>query len=808
MTASKGSFVQLRQTLRPARAAVAIDRDDPYWLHSIVRLIEQLTMTWGGSSALIVPVTDAGDVDQNIWDLVRVQDPDIWGVYQHSFTALLLADPAEFERQLELLTQRRLSEGGGNPAEIREALRSAMLNRSGGLVDPISPALLDRLAKWTGISTGVDGRVDIEYLAADAEVGERHHLTAVAALEPLPPTVTTLDLDLLPMDLSMSLRAMGGALDEPSRDHFAARGVNIETVKLRPDDVGAVLAHAWGIRNWFGSTVTDADTGSSIDLRELFSQLPASLPTVGCLPVRRFSPGAETYPVTVVVGDEIEDFAYSLAQMRCTGRSIWLPTSALDDLDDPTVRGVVRTLSRSGQSSFGDRPVMLCSLSEPAVDLSSLASAITDAALPNNRPTVEFGAPTPPPERILSLVDRRHYDVQLDELVSETEMQRGVPLVVPSEVDSSDPSALKWWIDIRNGERVLPPRSALNQSVAPRHSGTYSYEIVRSADGAIAFSSHTTGLVIAGARRDDALVRPRLRFPNASDVFAVLFKRSGIDATTSDKGRFQNQTMALWGGLDLLASDLDDVNISELLNGWLATSSDGSEPGMFAQQRRFLTFDDCAAVSGLDADTTRSVLDRYLNTGIVRRGHVLRCDFCRHLDWYPLDAVGRTFTCHRCESSNTPSTQGTPTSTHEITVAYDLSEVVYQFLQNNGHVPVLALQRLAQQSRSFMFAPEMQLDDPSNAQRMELDLLAMADGRIIVGEAKRSQRLADTLTNERSVLTRVLRAAEHATADRIVLATTTTWRDETKQVIDQALGTSRFEIQLLEDLGPQPESNG
>jgi len=71
---------------------------------------------------------------------------------------------------------------------------------------------------------------------------------------------------------------------------------------------------------------------------------------------------------------------------------------------------------------------------------------------------------------------------------------------------------------------------------------------------------------------------------------------------------------------------------------------------------------------------------------------------------------------------------------------YGIDEMVFQALKNNAAVPILALAELAKGYRSFEWMPEQVLIN-RNGEQVEIDIVAIRNGELILGEAKLANRL-------------------------------------------------------------------
>lgn len=774
--------------------------DDPHWEQSVGFLVERLSMTWGGSTGLIVPVDESGAVHDALWRLVEVYDADIWGVYLPSWSALQRVDPTEFDQRIAEQAEDFVQAHGGVLDDVERQLRDEVLRDGPWTAGGVHEATERRLRDRTGISTGIDGHLDCEYFFAGGEESNTLHVTRVRDLAPLPSVVNTLDLSNLSPTIAALVHSRTGHLSDADCEALKQRGVSVEAVVVDdPADLAALLAQTWGTRNRLRRTITDAATGTEFDLADLSRRLPYRLAELGCALLTRMWAGRLRSPQTLVVGDTLDDFAYAHAHERCAGSTVWLPTAIADDPEYGAV--VLEQLGWwlwSGAGSRADeRPRLVGSCSLGAAELEEVVAHIRDRAQRWMPLDVAIGLPDPPPFRVPQLFDARHYDLPIDEPFNETSMARGVPAQTPSIVTSVDPSALKWWVDVNDGRHQLPARTALNRAVVKSDS-SYPFEIVRSGRDAVSFASHTMGLTFVGARLEDVIVRPRLRFPDAHEVFEELLAGAGVSVQLSDKGQYQQRCIELWGEPTGLAEDLAAQTARSVLDGWLV-DLDKDGPGTHDGVRRFLSFADCQQLGGgADEDEVRTLLTRYLRDDIVRRGFVLRCKRCSSLGWYPLEQVAATFQCRRCWTTAVPDVDRVPGAADDLRISYELNEAVYQFLHHNGAAPVSALQRIRKDTSSFLSAPELVLT--KDQYKSELDVLAIGDGRIYVGEVKTTNRLGPTAAEEAAAIKKVLRAAEAVTADVVVFGTTKQWRPDTRKLIDDKIGESPFEAILLEQL--------
>ncbi len=109
----------------------------------------------------------------------------------------------------------------------------------------------------------------------------------------------------------------------------------------------------------------------------------------------------------------------------------------------------------------------------------------------------------------------------------------------------------------------------------------------------------------------------------------------------------------------------------------------------------------------------------------------------------------------------------------------------------NGQVPILALDWLRGRHRDgFSFATDFEvLKNHAARNPPEIDFAVVADGRLILGEAKKNDRLADKRREEERKLGRLREVSRDLTADDVCLATSAiSWDPGTMAATEKALG--------------------
>jgi len=251
----------------------------------------------------------------------------------------------------------------------------------------------------------------------------------------------------------------------------------------------------------------------------------------------------------------------------------------------------------------------------------------------------------------------------------------------------------------------------------------------------------------------ERVARPRRRMPTAIEMIELLARAAGLTTAPSAAGRFTRGLIELFGGLEECAIALRSPTTMAVLDGYQSTVSSGQEPGVYldAISRRFLTLADAAALADVAAEQARTIVDQLLDRHVLDRGLVLACERCAYAAFYPLAELSRNFTCGRCGRSAAIRQERWKKPVDEPYWYYSLDEVAFQALSHDGWDVVEVLTQLSHHTRSFLWTPQMdfwQGDDLLG----EIDIIAIADGRLIVGEAKSGDRLEHLLDRQHRAL--------------------------------------------------------
>ncbi|MFC9629056.1 hypothetical protein ACFTY8_07130 [Streptomyces mirabilis] len=609
-----------------------------------------------------------------------------------------------------------------------------------------------------------------------------HRLVDMCGLTHQPARITGLDTGGLPPAVQLLVAARTGLVAPGHLARLRERGdVDHATIPIDRKDLAQVLRFAWTSR-------PDPDVGYAG--RAFLDDMPLAHSRLGCSWFTEFSPDLDSAPAVVMCGDSAEDFCYAYTRRRVVaGETYWLPVGPDDeDLSKDLYTEFGRVLYDLAAHPASVRPVLLSSLTLDTDQLHEvrdrlLATPWGRMATSGSPSRVEVTVCTPadlPVRHDLHLLDKVHFGDTLHEPFLGTDQARNVEIPLPSEAAGVDPDSCRWQVDVQDPGNVLPARWALRDAVTA--DGT-SYG-VRSSTSGISVDSHGRLFTLAGASLSQRLVQVRLRFPTARQVFTTLLAGAGVTLEESDKGRYTRRMIELWGDFTTLASDLRAGPAASLLSAW---SSAEEQPGRIYQDRRYLTLADVSALAGGNEVTARLLLDRYQQRSIAVRGLLLTCGQCVGTAFYRLEDIGPGFRCQRCRQQNQIVRSAWKGQELEPQWYYGLDEVAYQGLRSNIHVPILALAALAESAKSFQPMPEAVVHRTGYPD-IEVDLWAIIDGRIVIGEAKISDRLEETKRKETARCAALRGLIEDLSADEFVMATTGPgWYGRTESVVTERI---------------------
>lgn len=756
---------------RPPRVAVLFDGGAAWRGWARVALTRVSTL-WGGGGFLLVPFDEAGDVHPRVLDGVKAYDPDVVTYMTHPTDGWRLIDPAQ-AAEIDAFTGAE-----------SEPLVGA--HRARAAAERVAASLT--LLSGTGrrrprpLSLGSVGRPPSFLI--EVEPPER---TSVAAS----PT--------WPSDLALAALARTG-------------GPTVEdVVPTRPDDAALI--------DWLLQATVAPDemiwpresTPRLLSrLRPWFAETDQELAA--------FSSGFPEIGGALVVGGTASDFGLAQAYEQLHGFGLWLTLESDELLDTPLTSVFFEELIQ--RASDNGQRLIITSTSLSEEDLSQWwekrkqrFSVRDDDDADVQRECVDVGVhglrPSSKHQRLGirqglgSSITFPVFRADDGTAMFAAPFDAGHPAHAESLVTDS---GLPGWIVtvsahdvVMPSGRGLPGRELLSEDGAP-----FPVSIRSSRDG-VSFHAASYGLVTSTMFMPSRLAHPRLRIPGLYRWVQSVAKAGGLDARFSRPGQHAQLLAKRLGGraeLRRLATGALRPLLAEFVRADRSERSEKRFPdgdGVMLGSAPYLSFAAAERLVESEPDSIRSALDDLLRVGVLRRGLILNCTECGEASFIALGFLRQEFECPRCSAMNALVSARWRAPLSEPTWFYDLHHTFRELLNDHGDVVLRSGSRLESASRRYADTAEIEFRDQAGKRLFELDLIALADERLIVVESKQTPRLKG------QVRTRMIRkrfeAATLLQADAVAFSTAGSWSETLKtSVASIAADYPSIETLFLEEV--------
>lgn len=440
----------------------------------------------------------------------------------------------------------------------------------------------------------------------------------------------------------------------------------------------------------------------------------------------------------VVVGDRVQDFLaawhHPFGCVRATRlMSLWVPATILNRENGLTdiLRDAIDRLVREGVGQDGQ--VVVASASMTNEELEPIARTL----VPQGRrcPMTATARSLPAPLDLFTQAGAKRHHV----LRGLTETER-VELATPEAWTSgSGHWSAELWIEHsgKDGWWRLPP----DQDVARL--------ISEQTPIRISPITRLPSLIVRGSSPATLISQPQ-----SERIFAALLRRWGPPdqpgntkfeaARLSDKGMYLRNLIDIVGGLEAAYFFFRSRFWRRVIEG-MPTASESSPAWLVHDRLRGPAQkehqDFCKHCSYDPKPSFRpDVFDQYIeelvSKNMVVVGVDTRCPFCMHPTWRPLSSLDQQLKCVGCGRSSAIDP--------EAKLGMRLNALVKQASKHNV-IPVLLILGFLEQgaTRSFAYQPQTEVfPSTDNGKALtDIDVLALVDGKFVIGEVKTS---ADT----------------------------------------------------------------
>lgn len=693
---SDPSHLPLALAARPARLGLFVRSDirGLPWPVLFEAALAAQSRFWGGSGNLIFPLTNDFHQREIFWALADIFDADSYVLYAPTWSEMAEIVPEYYKQETQSWRQRIEKTSTKEAAD--EFISRSLTDVA---IQPEQPSsaqmelLQKRLAPFHK-----DSRENLDWF--NAANTAPWPFTDISEFLELPESVTNPYMS-LGTARKLLLTATTGRVPPIFASDLTQR--NTQVVNERIND-----SYTWT------RVMRDPRPQENPPL------FPWGLAAHG-LGTYRHGPIQDT-PAALVIGDSPWDFVLFYALRRMTGAAWWLPSWLARD--HIYLHWLAHELSFGRR--FNSEGTVVTSASRPSDD--GLRKRVPDLFARNNLDFTHWRKLLP--EQPLRLYERDNEGRQeMTPIVSGATVELKTPL--PKRVSTETPTMMHWIAEIQ-GEDWAPLRHP-TLSAKLISDGSASSDMTRTTRDGVAYYPLGT-FTFGGASLESSVSRPRLTPLSLADQIGFILRQQGWRCELSDKGIWASESAELFGGFEPLCSAVRNPSVRGILNAYLTKTGPGLS--LSSDRRRYLEWEALEQACG--SDNASKTIDSLLESGVLARGLVLKCGRCRQKAWHRSPAASETFTCERChhqQLANRESWLGK----NEPTWSYQMAEVLFHFLDNNGHLPLLAIQDEFEASRRPLAqACELSIRPPGCEKDREVDIFSANGYRLWIGEATKT----------------------------------------------------------------------
>lgn len=740
----------INSIVRPQRCAILINERSGHWRAAIANAIAAASEVWGGRSFVIIP-TDGIRIREKFWEILEAYSPDRIALYRITFLDTRLSEPKVYADTKERFREawNSAKHEGDFEAWFTESAAQSVIDEI-TITDELNNQLLNKLSPFYFQDTAIQ-----DYLSCAGGFG--FPFTKVSdiiahAIDEIHEVVLPVPIE--DLSAALLLHSQSGAFSESYCGKLLEQNLSVSQLGRGFDPV-SLIGRLLG-RPSFASLVARGLQPSKDDI----SRLPFNLSMVelGEYYDSRLH-RAHKEPVVAILGDTVEDFCLYYSLSRLHGGAVWLPLAWIRNTYQLRVsnersytRGeavrepneiqrlasvLVDLLYDLIEHGSGEKYIQLVSMSLNRRQLAAYRREIIACCLfqPDDFALKIRCEPTARVDTtcVMRVFEIDNYANHQSVVFIDGESVSPLDTPKPKNFHRVLPSGHYWVTSLRiEGYEPLSLPS-LGAAMIDIHGVPLDSRVA--VDG-VAY--HCPNMAYFGGGIDVNLVRPRIRMLDEMAMLGTYFGLIGGTIQYSDKGRYLNDTLRRFGGLDETSAFIRAPSTRQILEKFVSHrgSSDGSVIFLQNDQRSYLNL--LAFVQSIhDESRAAALIDDLIGKEVLQRGYIFRCERCRLASWYSIDALTSEFTCTRC-SLRQQFTLFHWKQPVEARWYYKLAETIYQFYSNNSHLTVQALRHLKSQSRAaFHYVPEIELlDFPQAGRKREFDIACILDGEAVLGECK------------------------------------------------------------------------
>ncbi len=751
-------YKNVQARVRPHRVAVLINSNDKYWKTYVKNLIGSFSMAWGGEYFLIIP-TDGKTIDERFWAILKEYSPDVIARYIPSILDLEDADPKRYKLIKDNWYEQWKKIPVSDVSEIEEkwpeAARGTELNSTVEASEELKKELKNRLSPF-----GLD-----EYIVSENVWGNQfpgYPLTSILDINKnakKPIVRLTVPFKLQNTELNLLALSRTGSVNPSLIEEYKKK--NIEVLELSDNTSTSryleMLEGKENTRGYVRSYFMQEEDGSALpeDFDSTFPFKNSMLNLTRYYRTDIHDKNKENFKV--IIGDTLEDFCLYYNLSRIHDGVTWIPDGLLRETNSLSLK----IQNDETEEKFSDDHSALTQLiyildsqvrfGHPEKEFELMSMSLTKRQLGYRKRYMQrlclfnpdqFGKYLNIEDSnkneikcVFRVIESDNFHQQQDVIFKDGKSMGRFQTPKPKHYYEIDPSEHRWITQLEIEDYKLPPLPYLSELTFS--SLVKGYDCRVSVDGLAYFCPNP---MLFGGDIDTVLVKPKLNILSANEFFTHYFTQNGYSTQLSDKGSYLKDTIDKFGGLQTTADFFRPELTRKMFDQYLFDNKDDSESNkenlrfLDVDRRTYLSFDAFNDFIGSNEDTS-AMLDVLVGSSVLYRGYIFKCDNCRRTDWYGIEEVSRTFKCKRCEEVQSYTHSKWMWSSEPIWY-YRLAETVYQFYRSHSYITAIVLDKIRADSKeSFMYLSESDIID-SDGKKKEIDIIALSDGKIILGECK------------------------------------------------------------------------
>ncbi|MDP9076552.1 MAG: hypothetical protein M3O71_03935 [Bacteroidota bacterium] len=747
------TFKRITTRVRPTRNVVFINSQDKGWQQSTFRIVEIFSNSWGGNGNIIIP-TDGNCIKPEFWSILELYKPDYCYLFVKNYRHIKNGDPAIYDEERKKIKDKLMND---NPA-VLESDFDMLLDRKFNSTQPYEPfqlssqlssEILRRLNPFhTALKVVELIRMDTLRVSSEVFLGE-----VLRELDDDERVLVDYDLSEMPISFQLLARCYVGSSKTFLEKYSFPR--NSRSAHLRP---------TYPKLDFKKRKISINEESVIID--ELFNptnishQTPFGRAGYG---LARYSYSIKSQSTIVVVGDSEEDYLLFYSMNKIADGVFWIPEFYSKDVEGrwEFFHSLGYAIEANLSMAYTDDPELIFtsfSISQPNIQLliEEIEKSSTFHFLGENS-QISIREPA----KAIEMINSYYYAEQNNAQI--TTVQQFVDNVSSNILNTPKPSIFKdlqtsvhnWITDLEidnsslsnaNNDTgfILPSVPGLLEGLFENNNLAKNEitESLRNIGPTFSFICPFSRMFFSNQSIDQYIPKPLLRLQDSFSIFKKIFELQGHNVEMSDKGKYMEASIQLFGSLKALALELSNKEAVGALNCFIdqskpAIRAENNIPGVILNDTVYLSYADFLRF--FKKENFGEKMDEFLNKKILSRGYILQCKKCRRAEWYRFSELSEEFTCSRCLHKQIFDSKSWKKEV-EPTIYYKLEEMFFQGYKNNMHITVLALYcQQMDAERSFLYSSELKITNKSNPQdTFEFDILCIRDGTLIIGEAKSS----------------------------------------------------------------------